>query len=150
MEITSSARIAAPLDKVWEMLQDVPRVATCMPGAQITETVDDHTWKATVGVKVGPLSVGYKATITRQSLDPVAHSATMRIEGVDSKGRGTMSATVQTSARADGENTIVDVAADATLSGIIAQFGQGAIKDVAGRMMQTFAANVAKAVNTPV
>jgi carbon monoxide dehydrogenase subunit G len=149
MDITSSARIAAPLDKVWELLQDVPRVAGCMPGAQIAETVDDHTWKATVGVKVGPLTLGYKATITRQSLDPVAHSATMRIEAVDSKGRSALSASVQTAARADGENTIVDVAADATFSGLLAQFGQGAVKDVAGRIMHTFAANVAKVVNAP-
>jgi carbon monoxide dehydrogenase subunit G len=147
VEITSSARIYAPLDKVWELLQDVPRVATCMPGAKITSTVDDNTWKATVGMKVGPLSVGYNATITRQSLDAANHSATMRIEAVDSKGRGTMTATVQTSARADGDNTVIDVLADATISGVIAQFGQGVVKDVAGRMMQTFADNVGKAVN---
>ena len=44
MQIQSSARIEAGLDKVWDLLQDIPRVATCMPGAEITETVDDHTW----------------------------------------------------------------------------------------------------------
>jgi carbon monoxide dehydrogenase subunit G len=104
--IASNATIEAPLDKVWELLQDIPRVSGCMPGAEITETVDDHTWKAKVGVKVGPLSVGYNATITRQSLDPVAHSATMRVEAVDSKGRGTISATIVTSAVANGNSKI--------------------------------------------
>jgi hypothetical protein len=150
VEIQSSARIEAPLDKVWDLLQDIPRVSTCMPGATITETVDDHTWKAKVGIKVGPLSVGYNATITRQSLDPVTHSAKMLVEAVDSKGRGTVSATITTSAQANGDATDIDVLADATISGIVAQFGQGALKEVSGRMLQIFAGNVAKAVNTPV
>jgi carbon monoxide dehydrogenase subunit G len=149
MEITSTARIAAPLDKVWDILQDIPRVSKCLPGAEITETVDDHTWKAKVGLKVGPLSVGYNATITRESLDPVTHSAKMRVDAVDAKGRGTANAVVSTSARADGDATVIDVVADATISGVIAQFGQGVIKDVAGRIMNQFAANVAKEVGTP-
>jgi carbon monoxide dehydrogenase subunit G len=149
VQIQSSARIEAPLDKVWDLLQDIPRVATCMPGAEITDTVDDHTWKAKVGVKVGPLSVGYNATITRKSLDPVAHSATMQVEAVDGKGRGTVSASIVTSAQSNGDATDIDVLADATVSGMIGQMGQGVLKEVSGRMLKIFAANVAKAVNTP-
>ncbi len=149
MQIQSSARIEAPLDKVWDLLQDIPRVATCMPGAEITETVDDHTWKAKVGVKVGPLSVGYNATITRKSLDAAAHSATMQVEAVDGKGRGTVSASIVTSAQSNGDATDIDVLADATVSGTIGQMGQGVLKEVSGRMLKIFAANVAKAVNTP-
>jgi len=144
MEITSSARIEAPLEKVWTILQDIPRVSKCLPGVTITDTVDDHTWKADVGLRVGPLSVGYKATISRDALDAATHSAKMRVDAVDSKGRGTASALVSTSARADGDATEIDVVADATISGVIAQFGQGVIKEVAGRMMKQFAANVAK------
>jgi carbon monoxide dehydrogenase subunit G len=149
MQIQSSARIEAGLDKVWDLLQDIPRVATCMPGAEITETVDDHTWKAKVGVKVGPLSIGYNATITRESLDVANHSATMQVEAVDSKGRGTVSASIVTSAAANGDGTDIDVLADANISGVVAQFGQGALKEIAGRMLKIFAGNVAKAVNTP-
>jgi carbon monoxide dehydrogenase subunit G len=149
VQIQSSARIEAPLDKVWDLLQDIPRVATCMPGAEITETVDDHTWKAKVGVKVGPLSVGYNATITRKSLDAAAHSATMQVEAVDGKGRGTVSASIVTSAQSNGDATDIDVLADATVSGMIGQMGQGVLKEVSGRILKIFAANVAKAVNTP-
>ena len=150
MQITSNATIDASLDKVWDILQDIPRVATCMPGAEVTETVDDHTWKAKVGVKVGPLSVGYNATITRTSLDAANHdSATMQVEAVDGKGRGTVSATIATSAKANGDSTDIDVVADASISGMIGQMGQGVLKEVSGRMLKIFAANVAKAVNTP-
>lgn len=120
-----------------------------MPGAEITETVDDHTWKAKVGIKVGPLSVGYNAVITRQSLDVATHSAKMQVEGVDSKGRGTVSASIVTSATANGDGTDIDVVADAAVSGVIGQMGQGVLKEVSGRMLKIFAGNVAKAVNTP-
>jgi len=149
VQILSNARIEASLDKVWDILQDIPRVATCMPGAEITQTVDDHTWKAKVGVKVGPLSVGYNATITRTSLDVDKHSATMQVEAVDGKGRGTVSATIVTSATANGDGTDIDVVADAAVSGVIGQMGQGVLKEVSGRMLKIFAGNVAKAVNTP-
>ena len=150
MRISSNAKIDAPLDRVWDLLQDIPRVSTCMPGTQITETVNDHTWKAKVGVKVGPLTIGYNATITRESLDPVRHAATMRVDAVDAKGRGTVSALVTTTAAAVGDATQIDVQADANISGMVAQLGQGVVSQVSSGLLKIFATNVGKMVNATV
>jgi uncharacterized protein len=148
MEIQSSARIDAPLDRVWNVLVDIPRVARCLPGTENVQQVDDKTYKADVSLKVGPLSVNYRATITRESIDPVAHTAQMKIDATDVKGRGNASATVTTSARAEGDGTAIDVLADAKISGVLGQFGQGVIKDVAGRVMKQFAVKVADEAKT--
>lgn len=147
MEITSSATIEAPIEKVWAVLVDIPRVTTCLPGAEITEVIDANTYKANVTLKVGPIGVSYRAVITRESLDEATRSAVLRVEATDSKGRGNASATVTTSARAEGAATVIDVVADAKITGVIAQFGQGVVKDVAGRIMSKFAANVALEVD---
>jgi carbon monoxide dehydrogenase subunit G len=146
MEITSNARIDAPLDAVWELLRDIPRVSHCLPGTEITQIVDDTTYKAKVNLKVGPLSVAYKATIVLRSLDSATHSAQFNVDALDVKGRGNATALVTTSAQADGDGTAIAVVADAKVSGVIAQFGQGVMKDVAGRIMQQFAVNVANEV----
>ena len=53
MRIENSFRVSAPPEQAWDLLMDVPRVIPCMPGAELTETVDDSTWKAKVGVKLG-------------------------------------------------------------------------------------------------
>jgi carbon monoxide dehydrogenase subunit G len=146
MEITSNARIDAPLDVVWGLLSDIPRVSRCLPGTEITEIVDERTYKAIVNVKVGPLSVSYKATIALKSLDAEAHASRFTVDAVDVKGRGYATAIVSNSAQADGDGTAISVVADAKVSGVIAQFGQGVMKDVAGRIMQQFALNVGNEV----
>ncbi len=146
MQITSNARIDAPLDAVWNLLRDIPRVSRCLPGTEITEIVDATTYKAKVNLKVGPLSAAYKATIAVGSLDEATHSAQFNVDALDVKGRGNATALVSTSAQADGDGTAIAVVADAKVSGVIAQFGQGVLKDVAGRIMQQFALNVANEV----
>ena len=67
MILEDSFEEAAPVDRVWSVLKDIPRVSGCIPNATITEIVDARTYKAAVSVKVGPVSVSYKATITVES-----------------------------------------------------------------------------------
>jgi len=67
--IDDAFEVDAPLERVWPVLKDVPRVATCIPNAEITEIVDERTYRAKVAVKVGPVSVSYRATIVVELLD---------------------------------------------------------------------------------
>ena len=69
MIIEDGFDVGAPLDRVWELLKDIPRVATCIPNAEVTEVVDEHTYKAKVAVKIGPVAVSYRATIVVESFD---------------------------------------------------------------------------------
>ena len=62
MQIDSEFTVAAPMDRVWAYLLDVERVAPCMPGAELTEVVDDHTWKGKTSVKVGPVALSFAGT----------------------------------------------------------------------------------------
>ncbi|TAM92645.1 hypothetical protein EPN42_00565 [bacterium] len=142
MEITNTARIEAPLDQVWDVLRDIPRTARCLPGTTISEKIDEETYKASVTMKVGPVTLTYRATVRRTSLDESTHAAVLDVEAADTKGRGNAAATVRTSAVADGAATVLTVTADARISGVLAQFGGGMIQSVAGRQLAQFAANV--------
>jgi carbon monoxide dehydrogenase subunit G len=144
--IDDSFEVEAPLERVWTVLKDIPRVATCIPNAEITEVVDERTYRAKVSVKVGPVTVGYRATIVVESFDDANHVATLRIKGDEARGRGGVTATVVSRASARDAKTHIDLHTDAQISGIVATVGGRLIEGVAQKTVATFAANLAKLV----
>jgi uncharacterized protein len=143
MTIDDSFEINAPIERVWPLLKDVPRVAACMPNARITDAVDEKTYRANVSVKVGPVSVSYAATVRVESIDDDAHSATMAVQGDEVKGRGGVRATIASRAQAQGNATRVALHTDAQISGIVATVGGRLIEGVAKKTIAQFAANIA-------
>jgi uncharacterized protein len=144
MIIDDSFTVDAPVDRVWTLLEDIPKVATCIPNAEITEVVDDKTYRAKVSVKVGPVSVGYKATIHVESFDETTHTASFRIQGDELRGRGGVKAAVTSQAIAENGKTRVTLHTDAQISGIVASVGGRLIESVAKKTIGEFAANLAK------
>jgi carbon monoxide dehydrogenase subunit G len=142
MTIDDQFEIDAPLARVWPVLIDVPRVATCMPNAEITERLDDHTYRAKVAVKVGPVSVNYAATVRVDSIDESTHTAVMSVQGGEVKGRGGVRATLTSQAEAKGDTTLVKLHTDAAVSGVIATVGGRLIESVAKKTIAQFATNL--------
>jgi uncharacterized protein len=133
--------VDAPVDRVWALVNDIPRVAPCMPGAALTGVVDDQTYEGTVAVKLGPLRMSYKGKVVIEEVDEASHSARLAASGKDTKGAGTARATVETRLEPVGDaRTRMSVASDVQLTGRVASFGRGgAINDVATRLFGEFA-----------
>lgn len=146
MTIDDGFDVDAPIERVWPLLCDVPKVATCMPNAAITEVVNETTYKAKVSVKVGPVEVSYRATLTVESLDEATHTAAIRIQGDESRGRGGVRATVVSQAVSQNGKTHVALHTEAQISGIVATVGGRLIEGVAKRTVADFAANLANMV----
>src|SRR5512145_903265 len=97
---------------------DVPRVVPCMPGAQLTETVDDSNWKAKVSVKLGPISLQFAADVAHTEVDTVGNRVVMTTTAREVRGRGGAQATIQSTLTELGPSrTRVDVLTDLSLSG---------------------------------
>jgi carbon monoxide dehydrogenase subunit G len=140
MRIEQTVEVDAPIERVWALVNDVPRVAPCMPGASLTKVVDERTYEGTVQVKLGPIRVGYKGTVVLEEVDEAARSARMAAKGRDTKGAGTANATVRTSLEPAGDGrTRLRVASDVQLTGRVASFGRGMINDVAAKLFGQFA-----------
>jgi carbon monoxide dehydrogenase subunit G len=144
MTIDDSFDVDAPVDQVWPLLKDVPKVAGCIPNAEITEVVDATTYRAKVKIKAGPVSVDYKATIYVEELDEATHTARLRVQGDESRGRGGVKASVVSTATGQNGKTHVTLHTDAQVSGIIATVGGRLIEGVARKTVADFAANLAK------
>jgi carbon monoxide dehydrogenase subunit G len=118
---------------------DVPRVIPCMPGATLTETVDDANWKAKMNVKLGPISLTFDTDVKREEADEAARRAKLSAKAREARGRGAAQATIESSLSQLDGGTRVDVATDLMLTGAVAQYGRGIVEDVSQQMVKSFA-----------
>lgn len=139
MKLEHSFDVAAPLDRVWDALIDVERVAPCLPGAEITEAGEDGTYRGTFSVKLGPTTAAYRGELSMEEVDADAHRAVMRASGQDKRGQGSAKATIVSRMREQEGSTTVDVETDFTITGRLARFGRGGmIEDVSNRLLRDF------------
>jgi carbon monoxide dehydrogenase subunit G len=140
MKIEQTVEVEAPLDRVWALVNDVPRVAPCMPGAELTKVVDERTYEGTVRVKLGPINLSYKGTVVLDQVDEAGHSAQLSANGRDVRGGGTAKAKVDTRLEAISDSrTRMSVVTDLHLTGRVASFGRGAVQDVSAKLFGEFA-----------
>lgn len=152
MQLEHHLSVPAPIDVVWPALLDPQRVAPCVPGATLTG-VDGESFTGTVKVKVGPITLLYKGTGTFTETDEQARRAVLKASAKDTRGNGTVNATVTLTLTEEGDRTAGTVATDLSITGKPAQFGRGMIADVGGKIIEQFSAclseKLAVAVTAP-
>jgi carbon monoxide dehydrogenase subunit G len=140
MRIEQEFAVAAPAERVWDFLMDVPTMAECIPGAADVEQIDDRTFNATVTAKIGPVTARFGCTIVILAVDVVAHTGTIEVSGRDTKiGGGVSAKTTMVLTEADGQ-TLVRLASDVDILGKIGQYGHGMVSKRANTMLDEFAA----------
>jgi len=139
MEIENEFDVPAPVDHVWTYLLDVERVAPCLPGAELTEVVDDHTWKGKVNMKLGPVSLAFAGTVTMQERDDQAKRIVLAAKGMEQKGKGAANASVTSWLEQGDGVTNVKMRADIHLTGTVAQLSRGLLPEVSRKLTQQFA-----------
>jgi carbon monoxide dehydrogenase subunit G len=139
MKLEQSFTVAAPVEQVWDMLVDVERVAPCLPGAEVTGQRPDGSYEGNFTVKLGPTTASYRGSLKMDSLDEASRTATMHANGTDKRGQGGAHAVIVSTLRQEGEETVVDVITDFTITGRLARFGRGGmIEDISKRMLRDF------------
>jgi carbon monoxide dehydrogenase subunit G len=140
MQLENSFSVNAPPDRVFAYLLDVNKVVGCVPGAELSEVVDDKTFKGKVKVKVGPITVAYSGTAKIVDRDDAARSATLEAEGRETTGPGSARAKALMKVDAEGAGSVVKITTDYSIAGRVAQFGRGVMEDVSRRIVNDMAA----------
>jgi carbon monoxide dehydrogenase subunit G len=148
MKIDNEFTVHVPIERAWEVLTDLEGIAPCLPGAQLTG-VEGDVYSGKVKIKVGPVVSEYAGTAQFIEKDDANYHAVIDAKGKDSRGAGNAAATISAQLRADGSNTVVSVSTDMTISGKIAQFGSGMIKEVSEKLLGQFAQNLEVKVLAP-
>jgi uncharacterized protein len=144
VEFDNSFEVPLPPAQAWPVLMDIRRIAPCMPGAELTEVVDDKTYKGKIGVRLGPVALTFAGTVTFEEIDNANHSARIKAQGTDAKGRGGANATASFRVEPAAGGSKVLVHTDLALSGSVAQYGRGVgmIQATAAQIINQFAGNL--------
>ncbi len=142
MLITNAFDVAQPVDKVWRFFDDIPQVASCLPGAELTEDLGDGKYKGKVAIRMGPVKLQFAGTANIKERDDTNKRIVVDAAGADEKGRGQAAMLVTAHLVPAGGGTKVEVTQDLQLQGAAAQYGRGMISDVSTVLMRDFAANM--------
>lgn len=141
MELSNDFTAPSSPARLWPFLLDVERVVPCVPGAALTETIDDTHWKGTVDVRFGPVSLTFQGTVEMTERDDTAHRVALSAQGTEQKGRGRATATVVAwlEPGPDPDETTVQLRSDVTLVGPAAQLSRGLLPEVTRTLTERFA-----------
>lgn len=142
VKIEKTFQAQQPIEKVWSLLSDPKKVVVCVPGAQITEQVDERNYKGAISMKIGPTVTDFRGQIEILRLDPQAHEIEIMGKGQDVRGKGGASMKMTGSLRPlpDGGTEVISVS-EVSVVGILAQVGSRMINEVSNIMFQQFVAN---------
>ncbi|MCY1138239.1 SRPBCC domain-containing protein [Actinoplanes sp. Pm04-4] len=141
MKITNEFTVHTPIDRAWAALTDLPGIAPCLPGAQLTG-VDGDVYNGKVKVKVGPVISDFTGTARFTEKDDDSYRAVIDAKGRDSRAGGNAAALITAALTAEGDSTLVTVDTDLKISGKLAQFGSGMIKEISNKLLAQFVTNL--------
>lgn len=139
--ITKDFEIAQPISVVWKSLANPEEIVGCVPGASITEKIDDRNYKGQVVTKFGPIKAAYAGDIEIIELDEANHKMVLKGRGLDSKGKGSADMLMNGLLKEEGGKTQVNFSMDITIVGKLAQFGSRLINDVSDQLLNQFVKN---------
>src|SRR5246127_528939 len=142
MLIKNEFEVAEPVEKVWRFFDDIPQVAACLPGAELTEDLGGDKYKGRVAVRMGPVRLQFAGTAEITERDEAAKRVVVHAAGAEEKGRGQANMVVTATLTRVSRGTKVAVAQDLQLAGAAAQYGRGMISDVTSVLMRDFSANM--------
>jgi carbon monoxide dehydrogenase subunit G len=138
VKLQNEFTVPAPVERAWEVLLDVERVAPCLPGAALTGS-DGDEHQGTMTIKIGPITSRYQGTVKIEEADEANRRAVMRARARDSRGQGNAAATITSTMEPVEGGTRVRVETDMRISGPAAQFSRGVMQDVSAKLMGRFA-----------
>jgi carbon monoxide dehydrogenase subunit G len=135
VQFRNSFEVKADPDRVYAFLLDVSEVIPCVPGATLTEVVDDDNYRGKVKIKIGAIVMSYDGTARIADRDPAGRSAILRAEGRETGGSGAAAMQAELAVSETPAGSAVTIITDLTITGRAAQFGRGIIEDVSKRLM---------------
>jgi carbon monoxide dehydrogenase subunit G len=143
LKIENDFEVPASIDETWRLLNNIPLIVPCLPGAELTEMVDDRNFKGVAKVKIGPVQLQFVGDAELYDVDDANHSSRMRAKANDAKGRGNVQVDMAFKLAQRDAVTAVHVVTELVLKGSVAQYGRGAglIKEIANQFTAQFARN---------
>lgn len=142
MLIKNEFQVAQPIATVWEFFKDIPQLAKCLPGTELTDDLGDDKYKGGVAISMGPVKLRFAGLAEITERDETAKRIVVDAEGAEINGRGQAGMLVTAGLLPVGQGTKVAIDMDLLISGAAAQYGRGMVSDVTSVLLQQFAVNL--------
>ena len=142
MLISQSFDIDQPVDPVWKFFDNIPLVAACIPGADLTNKVSDDEYQGDVVISAGPVKLEFAGTVNVKQRDSAKKVLVLDAAGADKKGRGAANALLTIALQPLGGSTKVSISMELQISGAAAQYGRGLVEDVTGVLVNQTAGSM--------
>jgi hypothetical protein len=139
--ISKTFQVAHPIDIVWANITNPEKIVVCVPGASLTEMIDENNFKGEVELKFGPVKAKYGGSISFLERDVQQHSMKMKGAGTDVKGKGGADMLLDAVLKEIDGATEVSVTMDVTVQGMLAQFGSRLVTDATSHVFDQFVSN---------
>ena len=145
MRLENGFEVPASVEQAWRLLNDVPSVVPCMPGAELVEVVDENAWKAKLHVKLGPIALQFLADVAREQMDEAGGASCSRVKAREAKGRGSAEATIESTLAAGERRHAGRASSPSSRSAAPSpSTDAGVVADVASRLTAQFADCIAR------
>lgn len=144
MKIENEFDVPAGPDETYELLIDLERIGTCVPGGEVGPAGEDGSHPVAVAVKLGPMKMNYSGTARIDERDDAGHRAVLATEVKEKRGQGKARAEMVMTVEPGPTGSRVTAVTDLDLSGRAAQMGRGVVDDVAARLVSDMADCIAK------
>jgi uncharacterized protein len=147
MKLHEEFIVAEPVGTVWTFLEQPESVASCMPGVEFVNILDEENVRVRATQSVGPMTATFDAKVTVLERAP---DELIRFRASGRSVRGAIGnvrteCTVRLRGLPDGTSIAVD--ADVVLAGALGSVGQKVIAKQAGKVTAEFAANLRRALS---
>ena len=142
MLITNEFEAAQSIDKVWSFFEDIPQVASCLPGADLTNEMGDDRYEGTVAIRLGPVKLEFDGAAEVKERDEANKTIAVDASGADKRGRGQAALQLKVALASSPKGTKIGVSLDLQLAGAAAQYGRGMVADVTSVLLSEFATNM--------
>ena len=142
MLIRNEFEVAPSIDKVWAFFGDIPQVAACLPGTDLTNEIGDDQYEGTVAIHLGPVKLEFDGAAEVEERDDENKTITINASGGEKRGRGQAALKLNVSLAPSPRGTKIDIALDLQLAGAAAQYGRGLVADVTSVLLNDFATNM--------
>lgn len=143
MIVDQRVTIAAPVERVWEFMMDVPAVSRCVPGVESFEAIDDDTFEGALKIKVGPIGVRLQGRVVVVERDRENLRSQMNVSAAEKRIASTVSAKATMDLTSLGpEQTELAIHTEASILGKLGEFGQAVMRRKADQVIAEFARNM--------
>ena len=142
MMIKQAFEAPQSVDTVWDFFGDIPQVAACLPGTELTDEVGEDHYKGTVVIRMGPVKLEFDGEAEIKERNDADKTIAVDASGADKKGRGQAALQLNASLTPSASGTNVDIALNLQISGAAAQYGRGMVADVTSVLLNDFATNM--------